>query len=131
MTAGLSPVYGNERFRRPFVVARSLLNMLTCLGRCLRRKALLGFTTHGKVIRGYQRVVSMASIRESIGLDAPDIRSGTACRYVEGCASRSGFFWTGKNSLMFRTAFGFPMDPEKSVGYSILMVVLGIDVDLR
>ena len=37
----------------------------------------------------------------------------------------------GDYSLMFRTAFGFPMDPEKSDGHTILMDVLGINVDLQ
>ena len=47
-------------------------------------------------------------------------------------ASRSGIFGTGGKLLgAFGLAFGFPMDPEKSVDYSILMDVLGIEVDLQ
>ena len=54
-------------------------------------------------------------------------------RYVDDFfgASRSGIFWTGGKLLdVLGLALGFPMDPEKSVDYSILMDVLGIDVDL-
>ena len=55
-------------------------------------------------------------------------------RYVDDFfgASRSGIFWTGGNLLdVLGLALGFPMDPEKSVDYSVLMDVLGIEVDLQ
>ena len=54
-------------------------------------------------------------------------------RYVDDFfgASRSGIFWTGGKLLdVLGLALGFPMDPEKSVDYSVLMDVLGIEVDL-
>ena len=37
----------------------------------------------------------------------------------------------GKNPGCSWPAFGFPRDPEKEVGHSILMDVLGIAVDLQ
>ena len=76
--AGLRPVFGNVMFRRPFVVARFLLNILTVSGGVCGRRTFLGFTTPGNAIRGDQRGVRMASIRESIGLGHPDIRWCTA-----------------------------------------------------
>ena len=78
MTLVLRPVFGNVTFRRPFVVARFLLNILTCLGVVCGSTTFLGFLKPGKSIRGDQRGVRMASIRESIGLGDPDIRWGTA-----------------------------------------------------
>ena len=55
-------------------------------------------------------------------------------RYVDDFfgASRSGIFWTGGKLLdVLGLALGFPMDPEKSVDSSVLMDVLGIEVDLQ
>ena len=76
--AGLRPVFGNVMFRMPFVVVRFLLSILTVSGGVCGRRTFLGFTTPGNAIRGAQRGVCMASIRESLDLDNTDILWYTA-----------------------------------------------------
>ena len=45
---------------------------------------------------------------------------------------RCGFFWTGgKLREVLGLACGFPMDPEKSVDYSIWINGVGLEVDLQ
>ena len=45
---------------------------------------------------------------------------------------RCGFFWTGgKLREALGLASGFPMDPEKSVDYSLLMGAFGIEVHFQ
>ena len=77
-------------------------------------------------IRGYQRSVRVASLRDSL--------AWVVLTFVDDLFGvfRCGFFWTGgKLREVLGLASGFPMDPEKSVDYSLLMGAFGIEVNLQ
>ena len=63
----------------------------------------------------------LTSVRAPLGQSVDDFSELLAVVSLDG----------GKNPGCSWPAFGFPRDPEKEVGHSILMDVLGIDVDLQ